>query len=107
MNLEDFGKRIKAARKRKGLTQEALAEKIDIAPTYISDIERGIKAPSLNTLVDLIKELEISADYVLQGSVDSGKEHIYNEITQKLDGLAPKQRQFISDFIDRYIKSLD
>ncbi len=107
MNLEDFGKRIRTARKRRGLTQEALAEKIDIAPTYISDIERGIKAPSLSTLVDLIKELEISADYVLQGSVDSGKEHIYNEITQKLDGLTPKQRQFVSDFIDQYIKSLN
>ncbi|MBE6542036.1 MAG: helix-turn-helix transcriptional regulator [Ruminococcaceae bacterium] len=107
MNLEDFGKRIKDARKRRGFTQEVLAEKVDMAPTYISDIERGIKTPSLNTLVDLIKELEVSADYVLQGSLDSGKEHIYNDITQKLDILTPKQRRFIADFIDGYIKSLE
>ena len=107
MNCEDLGTRLKNARTKKGYTQEVLAEKIDTAASYISDIERGLKTPSLTTFVDLISVLEVSADYMLQGSLESGKEYVYNEITKKLDKLTPKQRQFISDIIDRYIQSLD
>ena len=104
MNCEDLGTRLKNAQTKKG---QVLAEKIDTAASYISDIERGLKTPSLTTFVDLISVLEVSADYMLQGSLESGKEYVYNEITKKLDKLTPKQRQFISDIIDRYIQSLD
>ncbi len=107
MNYADLGKRLKKARVKKGLTQEALAEKIDSAASYISDIERGIKAPGLNTFVALINVLEVSADDMLQGSTESGKEFVYDEITNKLNKLTLKQRQFIAEFIDNYIESLD
>ncbi len=106
MNCADLGKRLKQARIKKGLTQEVLAEKIDTAPSYISDIERGMKAPGLNTFVEIISVLDVSADAVLQGSIDSGKGYVYDEITKKLNKLTPKQRQFISEFIDNYIESL-
>lgn len=107
MDIGDLGKQLKQIRIKRGYTQEKVAERINSAPSYISDIERGIKAPSLSTFVELLKTLDVSADYILQGSVDSGKEYIYDEITKKLDKLTPKQRKFISDFIDQYVKSLD
>lgn len=106
MNLENLGKNIRAARKRKGFTQDQVAELIDTTPAFLSDIERGMKTPSLNTFVDLCNVLEISADYALQGSLDAGKEHVYNEVTKKMENLTPTQRQFISDFIDRYLDSM-
>lgn len=107
MNYSDLGKRLKKARIKKGYTQEKLAEKIDSAPSYISDIERGIKVPGLNTFVTIISVLDVSADAMLQGSIDSGKGYVYDEITAKMNNLTPKQRQFISEFIDNYIESLD
>ncbi len=107
MNCNDLGKRIKEARVKKGYTQATLAEKIDSSTSYISDMERGFKAPSLPLFIKLINELEVSADYILQGSTDSGKDYVYNEITRKLDKLSPKQRNFLSEFIDQYIKSLE
>ncbi len=107
MNCNDLGKRIKEARVKKGYTQAVLAEKIDSSTSYISDIERGFKIPSLPLFIKLINELEVPADYILQGSTELGKDYVYNEITGKLDKLNPKQRNFVSEFIDQYIKSLD
>ena len=106
MEFEDFGKRLKEVRKGKGLTQDNVAELLNTAPSYLSDIERGVKTPSLNTFVQLLIVLEVSADYILQGSVDSGKEYTYTDINNKLDRLTPKQRQFVAKFIDLYVDSL-
>jgi len=44
-----IGARIKAARERVHLTQEQLAEIIEISPTHMSVIERGVKTPKGNT----------------------------------------------------------
>lgn len=49
MDAKAVGQRIKAAREKKGLTQEELAALIDISPTHISVIERGTKIPRLDT----------------------------------------------------------
>lgn len=101
-----LGNKLKDARISKGYTQQALAEKIDIADMYLSEIERGVKTPSLNIFIKLITELDISADYILRDEIPSGKDFVYDEITRKLDGLNPKQRKAVSDLIDAYIKNM-
>ena len=101
-----LGNRLKDARIRKGYTQQALAERIDIADMYLSEIERGVKTPSLNIFIKMIKELDVSADYILRDELPSGKDYVYDEITRKLDGLTPKQRKAVSDLIDAYIKNM-
>lgn len=63
----DFGSHVKAARKRAGLTQEKLAESIHVSPGFISAIERGLKAPSLDVLSLLCTTLGVSADELLFG----------------------------------------
>ena len=48
MDLKQMiGARIKDIRTKKGLTQEQLAEKIEINPKYLSSIERGLENPTL------------------------------------------------------------
>lgn len=107
MESRDYGKRLRAVRKEKGLTQEMVAEQLDTSPSYLSDIERGVKSPSLSTFIRLLEILDVSADYILQGSLDSAKVYMYKDMQERLDYLTPKQRQFISDYIDLYIKSLE
>ena len=51
--LKQFGRNVKAERIRKGLTQEALAEKIAVNREYISKIERGTANMSLKKIVNL------------------------------------------------------
>ena len=54
-----LGSRVKEARKYKGLTQEDLEELIDKTVETVSNIERGVKAPSLNTIYDISKALKV------------------------------------------------
>ena len=52
---EAVGRTIKEMRKQKGISQEKLADAIDSHQVYISEIERGIKMPSLMILNDMAK----------------------------------------------------
>lgn len=56
---ELLGARIKELRKRKGITQEQLAEKVDLATRYISLIEVGRSSPSLETIENIASTLEV------------------------------------------------
>ncbi|BCS55620.1 helix-turn-helix domain-containing protein [Geobacter sp. SVR] len=56
---ELLGARIKELRKRRGLTQEQLAEKVDLATRYISLIEVGRSSPSLETIENIANTLEV------------------------------------------------
>jgi transcriptional regulator with XRE-family HTH domain len=63
-----LGKAVKHVRTQVGVTQEELANKIDMHATYISDIERGARNPSWEAISRLAKGLgvgvaEIAADY--------------------------------------------
>lgn len=106
MDKVALGQKLRQARIEKGYTQQVLSEKADIGEVYLSEIERGLKMPSMNLFIKLITALDISADYVLRDEVPSGREYVYNELTQKLDSLTPKQRKTAADILDAYIRNL-
>lgn len=56
----DFGKRLRWLRRRQDLTQEQLAESVGISVESISNMERGIYAPSFETLEKLSTALSLS-----------------------------------------------
>ena len=55
-----FGRRLREIRKERGFTQEALAESADLSGNYISDLELGLKVPSLTILVRLSQALGVA-----------------------------------------------
>ena len=65
MNYAEIGQRIKKYRKKKNLSQEQLAEKVNISPTHMSHIETGATKLSLQVLVDLAQALDTSTDSLL------------------------------------------
>ncbi len=107
MERAALGKRIRESRVDKGYTQQYLADRAEIGVVYISEIERGIKMPSLKVFIKIVDALEMSADYILREELTSGKEYIYDEITQKLKNLTPKQRKTAADILDAYLRNLD
>ena len=68
MFLKNMGQRICKKRKELGMTQEGLAEKIDVSTQMISNLESGKKAIRPENLAKVCSALNISADYVLTGS---------------------------------------
>lgn len=61
------GERIKQKRVVLGLSQEELAERIDRATKYCSDIERGMCGMSAETMIAFSKALDMSLDYMIFG----------------------------------------
>lgn len=61
-----FGKRVAEARKRRGLSQEKLAELADVHRTYIGMIERGEKNVTLLTIYRVASALGVTAKDLVQ-----------------------------------------
>jgi transcriptional regulator with XRE-family HTH domain len=57
--LTTFGRSIRSYRKQRGLSQEDLAEKSGLSRNYISDIERGVRNPSLLALIGIARALRL------------------------------------------------
>jgi len=65
--LIDIGKRIRKTREHYGFSREQLAEMANISPQFLVHIENGTKSMTANTICNLARALNISADYLLFG----------------------------------------
>ena len=106
MEKTALGQRIRESRMEKGYTQQALANKAGIGLMYLGEIERGIKMPSLSVFIKIVDALDISADYVLRDELKSGEHFIFDDLTDKLIPLSPKQRKAAAEILDAYIRNL-
>ena len=61
----EFGQRVKQLRTEADLTQEELAEKVGMHPTFISNLERGYRVPSLPTVLRVADGLDRSATEII------------------------------------------
>ncbi len=107
MDKLTMGDRIKKIRKEHHLTQEQLAENVEVSVEYISEIERGLKIPSMQLFIKLIEILDVSADYLLRDAVSTRNLYGDKEMGRKLEKLTPKQRVALEALIDTYIEYLD
>lgn len=64
---KEIGKRLKTCRLAKKLSQDKLSEKIGMEPRSYSNIETGARLFSIEVLLKLMSELDVSADYILKG----------------------------------------
>ncbi|MBO5372586.1 MAG: helix-turn-helix transcriptional regulator [Lachnospiraceae bacterium] len=63
----EMGKRIRTCRQQSKLTQENMAEILDISVKHYSEIERGITGLSIEKLLFLSDYFRVSLDYLLKG----------------------------------------
>ncbi len=95
VDLSPIGSRIKTARENKKITQEELAAMVDLSPTHISVIERGVKPPKLETFVRIANALGVSADSLLVDVVDNSTKGIACELYDYVSNLSKKEREKI------------
>jgi len=62
---KDFGERLRAIRRERTLTQERFAELVGISMDFLSLIERGINAPSFETIEQIAKNLRVPVKALL------------------------------------------
>ena len=86
MNYKALGRRIREERLKLNLTQEKLAENIELSTAYIGQIERGERSLTLETLTLLVSRLGITIDYLMSDSVFPSNEALANLWLQLMDG---------------------
>ena len=80
LDYKAIGKRIKIARIKADLTQERLAEMVEISPTHMSNIETGTTRVSLSAIVSLANALSVTVDDLLCDSVVKAKVQFEKDI---------------------------
>ncbi len=95
MDLKAVGQRIKEAREAKCLTQEELAEIVDLSPTHVSVIERGLKVAKLDTFVAIANALDVSADSLLIDVVTQSTTSAATELSEIISKLPLKEKRKI------------
>lgn len=104
MSEINLGQRIREERQKLNLTQEKLAETINVTTTYIGQIERGERRPTLDTLINISNALGVSIDYLLQESITPASDNLMNLWIQLTHDLSDDEKEMIIDLI-KVIKS--
>ncbi len=102
---KDIGKRIQEYRKKKGITQDEIAEKIGVTSHHYSSLERGITNIKLELLVTILNELDCSADEVFCDVVHKSANVKATKLSEKLERLSPDEQHRIYDVVDTLIKN--
>ena len=90
-----IGQRIKQARLAKNLTQEDLAEQIDISVAFLSRVERGNSHINLKRLNQLCRLLDVSEGYILNGASSNSNNYLQQEFAQLLKSCSPEKQKLI------------
>lgn len=105
MENHKLGKRIKIARKKAGLNQYQLAEAVDVTTSMISAIERGVRTPSLELLINIVNALDTTADLVLRDLLKNSYKVQANKLSDMVEALSPAERQRVFNVVETMIKS--
>lgn len=95
-----FSKQLLALRKKRGYTQQALADKIGIHVTQIKRYEAGTAQPTLEAFRNIVLALNVSADTMLFEGNERGPEdelRLHSEAVSKLD---PREKSVIKELIE-------
>ena len=106
LDYKAIGKRIKIARIKADLTQERLAERINISPTHLSNIETGTTRVSLSTMISIANALSVTSDDLLCDSVVMAKAQFEKDIALLLEDCDEYEIRIVKDMIASLKESL-
>ena len=106
IDYKSIGRRIKAARISLDMTQERLAEKVNLSPSHLSNIETGTTKVSLSTIVKLANALHVSVDSLLADSVVQSKAVFEQDIQTILSDCDDYEIRVIADIAAATKKTL-
>ena len=97
--LVQIGKRIRKARKEKGLSQLELAEATGLSVPFISNVENGKQTMNIKALISISDALGVSADWILRNNTSQALNITADEISAELAGCSSREREIILKFV--------
>jgi len=115
MNMK-FAQKIQNLRKNRNLSQEELAEKLDISRQSVSKWESGVAMPEIDKLIMLSEIFEVTTDYLLKDNEPYNVAHKNSEVStnedidiieenKKLDSYKKEELKIILTVAGSYIKN--
>lgn len=102
-----FGANVRNHRKARGLTQEALAERVDVSIETIGKIERGAAAPTFSTAEKIAEALEVNATVLFgagKAALPQGERgRLLAGISRSLSGMNNDQLSRVAKMIDAFL----
>lgn len=98
-----IGMRIRSQREFLSMTREGLCDYVNISPQFLSEIERGVKGMSAETLYKLCEGLGVSADFILMGKESPSDT---SNITKMLATLDAKYIPLAEDLLKTFFKAV-
>lgn len=107
-----LAKRIKQARKNKDLSQQSLAKISNVHISNIGRYERGDAQPSAEVLNRIAKALEISPDYLMNGTLEDKAENTITDDElliqfKKVEKLPNDKKRLVKEFLDAFLIKSD
>ncbi|MFD1957597.1 helix-turn-helix domain-containing protein [Paenibacillus thailandensis] len=106
------GENIRKCRKLKGLSQEQLALRADINASYMGQVERGEKSPTIDVLGKIADALQTPLEALVgetAGKAETAGGGYADKIASQLDGLSVKEQEAVYRFVKQLVqfKSLE
>ncbi len=96
---QKFGKRVREIRKSKGLTQEQIAELINIEPPNVSKMESGLHFPQPDKIEKLAKALDVNIQELFDFEHIQKKQDLINYINKSISEFDTKKLELVYKFI--------
>ena len=93
MDRKEIGKKIEKLRKERKMSQYQLAIDAGLSPSYIPDLEKGLKCPTVETLDSICYALHITLSEFFS-------EPEAKQTANKLESLSEKQKKLLNDFLE-------
>ena len=99
INYLDIGSRIRTERTKQKISQEKLAEMVDVGTTHISHIETGNTIPSIKVFIAIINALSLSSDELLRNHINKTKHIFEGELAEIIRDCTDEEARIITDTV--------
>ena len=106
MRVKGMGKAIRRYREEAGITQERLAELVDISTNHLGAIEWEVKTPTMETFVKLLNVLGAEPNEVLKEVIPLTRMEHTSVVEGKLERLTPKKQESVLRMLDVIIEEM-
>lgn len=98
----EFSRKLKQLRKQKRFTQGELAQMLDVSSAYVSQLELGIRHPSVALIQRMAQIFGVSVSYLMDESADGGGDEINDSHIRRIIALAKQAGQV--DDLEEYLR---
>ena len=104
--MKGIGRCIRKYRERAGITQEQLAEKVNISTNHLGAIEREVKTPTMDTFVKILNAIGAEPNEALKEVVPVVWKEDISILEEKLSELTPTQRENVIHILNLIINEI-